>query len=170
MSGALRRRLDEAGVWFRARSPRERILICAMAVLLVGYGLFEFVWRPVSAIREDAAAEIVRLERAMAALRAVDPGAEAGPASPGSGLPPSTAVTRSAATLGLGIRRLEPDGGGLRVSLDEASADVILAWLALLETDHGLRVATIRMDRRPAPGLVTAEIGLKSDAGGGSDG
>ena len=150
----------DAGRWFGARSPRERALVGVAAALALGFVGWEGVWRPLAALRADAASDIARLDASIAQVRAA--GAAPAPAlAADPGLPPSTVVTRSAATLGLTIRRLEPDGARLRVSLDEAAVDAVLAWLALLEREYGLRVAAIEMDRRPAPGLVATRITLE---------
>ena len=59
------------------------------------------------------------------------------------------------------IRRIEPEGDGARVSVDDAAYADILRWIEALEDDHGLHLAAIEMDRRPDPGIVSATMTLQ---------
>ncbi len=144
--------------WFGLRTPRERMLVAGAAVMLLVVGLFFGVWQPLSAMRAAALADISRYATMTARLQGVGPEAFATNASR---VAPATLITQSAGSLGLTIRRLEPEGSRIRIALEEADFDQVIVWLDTLESDHSLRVVSLEMDRRPAPGVVSARVVLE---------
>lgn len=139
-------------------SARERMLILLMALaggLAAGYSLF---WEPMAQARAQAMGSIERTDRLAAQLAPWR----------GEGLPPlpvaaenlTAVVAETARDRGLSIRRLEPEEGRARVSLEETDFDALLGWLAELQTDHAVRVAAIEIERRPEPGIVAARMTL----------
>ena len=70
-------------------------------------------------------------------------------------------LTETAQDMGLVIRRLEPEGRGARLVLDDALFETVIVWLDMLETDHALRVTTLDLARKPAPGMVSATLLLE---------
>jgi type II secretory pathway component PulM len=74
-------------------------------------------------------------------------------------------VDRIARESGLGsaITSSEPSGDAqLRLRLASASFDNVVAWLARLGQQHGIRVVSASIDAASAPGLVNASIELRS--------
>ena len=70
-------------------------------------------------------------------------------------------ITDTAAVFQLVIRRLEAEGTGARVVLEEATFQQVILWLEALERDHRLRVRDLEMTRRPAPGVVSVTLALE---------
>ena len=72
-------------------------------------------------------------------------------------------VDRAAREAGLGtsLTSSEPSGaGGLSVRLEKAPFDAVVAWLARLSEQEGMRVDSATMDNAGAPGVVNAGIVL----------
>jgi len=144
---------------FSRLTLRERLLIGALVVIGGGAAYVHFVWQPMTAARENAQRRIVSADRALAAVAALD-----GPilaTAPAQRPPPARRITESARGAGLTLRRIESDGGLTRLVLTEAEFAVLIDWLAVLERDHALLVASIEIDRRPEPGIVSARIALE---------
>lgn len=77
-----------------------------------------------------------------------------------TGLAPVVLVDRVAREHGLAsaLRGTQPNGNGVRVQLEAAPFDTLVAWLAALDERHGLAVESITLDRTAKPGLVNASI------------
>lgn len=138
-------------------SKRERILVLIVLPLVVLVAGYRFVWQPIEASRAQARADIsaFRLVQDTAAL-ARQGGAPVAVAVNDTPLP--TRITGSARDAGLTLRRIEPEGQGIRVTLDETPFATVLQWLADLEETHDVAVRAIEVDRRPAPGVVSARL------------
>jgi general secretion pathway protein M len=93
-------------------------------------------------------------------LRAAGPAATAGP---GQSL--IVIVDESARTSGLGsaLTGTQPSGtGGVRVRLEGAAFDTVVAWLANLEQQYGLRIESATIDRGAQSGIVNASVILRN--------
>ena len=67
--------------------------------------------------------------------------------------------------LGSNLKRLEPEGSGVvKVWLEQVSFDDMMAWLLSLETQQGLIVSTITIDRQESSGHVNARMTLKGSS------
>jgi general secretion pathway protein M len=155
MTGAL----DRAAGWFEGRSPRERWLLVVGGAAVLAWIALTFVWQPMEARRDELHRQVALYERALVALQA-DP-APAAAAVPADGRALNAIVTEAAGGFDLTIRRIEPEGDRLRVSLDEALFDTVILWLEAMQRDSGLHVAELDMSRRPAPGVVDATLVLE---------
>jgi general secretion pathway protein M len=92
--------------------------------------------------------------------------ASAGPASGTAATAESLVVLidSSARESGLGksLSSSEPTGdGGLRVRLERAPFDGLVAWLARIAQQHGVRVDSAEIEQAGEPGLVNASLVLK---------
>jgi len=146
--------------WWRTRSSRERWLMLGLAVAGVAYLLSAGLVRPLLAHRAAALDAIGRHEAALAQLAALPEGAAA-PSAAAFGQPVTAVVTETAPEFGLVIRRIEPEGAGAQLLIEDAGFPEILAWIEALERDRGLRVTAVEMDRRPEPGVVSARLTLE---------
>ncbi|WP_054006544.1 type II secretion system protein GspM [Cypionkella psychrotolerans] len=147
--------------WFEQRTARERLLLgvlSACALLWVGVAL---IWQPLRQYRTDLVNKIALYDAGLTALE--NPAFAAGGAAAAivDNRPVPVILTDSAATAQLVIRRLEAEGGGARVVLEEASFDQVILWLEALKREHGLSVSDLEMTRRPAPGVVTTTFALE---------
>lgn len=136
---------------------RERLLVGALLPLVLIAAGFQFGWRPLTEMRAARTSEIAAYRQLTLAAR----DAETRPvavAAPVDQTPLATRVTASAEAAGLSLRRLEPEGAGLRLTLPDTPFETVVGWLARLEPDHGIRVTAADFDRRTAPGTVSARI------------
>lgn len=153
--------------WFAALSERERRFVTiggAVAAVIVLLMITLPLARGAAAIEERVATKRADL----AWMRSVAPAlASAGPVVDASQSPESLVVTvdRSAreANLGEALARSESSGdGNQRVQLQGARFDVVVAWLARLREQHGIRVVSGSVDRTDEPGLVNASFVLSA--------
>lgn len=152
---------DTVQDWLDQRSERERTLLAlAVAAFLLWLGVAA-VWQPLLRHKADLetkrhfyATGLVTLE-----ATAVFPGNQ--PAAESDSRPVPVILTDSAAVFQVVIRRLEADGNGARIVLEEATFEQVILWLEALQRDHGLRVRDLEMTRRPAPGMVSVSLALE---------
>ena len=147
--------------WTAQRSGREKVLLGAgLALALLWLGITA-VWQPLRLHRANLEVKIARLDRGLAALQ--DPGFNLPDANTptADSRPVPVVITDTAAVFQLVIRRLEAEGIGARVVLEEATFQQVILWLEALERDHGLRVRDLEMTRRPAPGIVGVTLALE---------
>ncbi len=143
-----------------ARSARERQLLAILAVLLLIAVAIAGIIRPFEARRAMLKADIARSDALAARLGAAGPGL-ALPAGRRNGAA-TAIVTDSATAAGLSLARIEPEGGRVHVVVTEAPFNGILRWIADLERTSALRVMEIKLERRPAPGVVGADVTLSN--------
>lgn len=144
-----------AGFW-DARSAREQVLLGALAAAGLLALLLVAVVRPLESARARAAADIRTYD--MLAMRLRSAGPDIGMAQKG---PPAALVSQAAATAGLAVQRIEPEGGRLNVVLADAPFDAVVRFTAEIERTSGLRVSEARIDRSPTAigsGLVSASL------------
>jgi general secretion pathway protein M len=139
---------------------RERLLILIGLPLALMVAAYQFLWVPLSLARADYASQIAayRLVTETAATAQTTPIA---PVSRQLNDPISVRVTQSAEAAGLVLRRIEPDGAAVRVTLDDADFTQLLLWITELEYAQSVKVNAIEIDRRTAPGTVSARATLE---------
>jgi general secretion pathway protein M len=159
--------MDTVLAWFRAQSPRDQRVAAAGAVvvlLIVIFGIFV----PLDTGVARANARIQRKESDLAWMRSVAPqlaAAGATGAAPTSQRSLIVVVDSSARESGLGsaLNSSEPGGpGALRVRLDKAPFDTLVAWLAKLSQQNGIHVEQGNIDAAGPPGLVNAGLVLRT--------
>ena len=143
-----------AARWWTDRSRRERWLLGLVAAVALTVVCDRLVWRPLTA----ALAEIARDDRIAAQLQAAGPDVARIAAARAGSL--ASVVTERAAKAGLTVARIEAQGGNVAVTLDGVGFDALVDWLAALDTQAGIGVVDLKVDRRPDPGVVTAQVTL----------
>ncbi|MCW5569880.1 MAG: type II secretion system protein M [Steroidobacteraceae bacterium] len=159
--------MDRLRQWYRGLAERERRFVtlggCAAIAIILLMGLLPLA-RSAAALEQRVATKRADL----AWMRRVAPVlAGAGPAAEGEATQESLVVTvdRTAreANLGEALARSEPAGnGGQRVQFERAPFDVLVAWLARLRQQHGIRVVAATIERTSEPGLVSASVELSA--------
>jgi type II secretory pathway component PulM len=140
-------------------SARERILLFLVlpaALLLAG---FRFGWQPLQDLRATREAEIASYR--LVAQAAAQAGTQIVAVEPDP-TPFATRVTQSAEAAGLELRRIEPEGERLRVAVKDAPFTDLVLWIADLEAERNVTLSAIELDRRIAPGTVTARLLLET--------
>jgi general secretion pathway protein M len=152
--------------WYAKLDPREQMFVklgaVAVAVMLI-LGLILPLNRNISQARQRVAhkqADLAFIQEAIPQLAAAGPAVAA--ASPESLV---VLIDSSARESGLGkaLTSSQPSGdGGLRIRLDHAPFDGVVAWLARLSQQHGVRVESAEIDYAGEAGFVNAGLVLKA--------
>jgi len=159
--------------WFDGLAARERNLVYVAAALIGVAILYLAIVLPVTASATRRAARIEQKAADLQWMRQVAPQLIAAAASGGAASNESLVVlvdrTGREAGLGSAIRDQSPAGEhGLRLRLEAASFDALVAWLASLQQQHGVRVDAATISATGAPGLVNANVTLSNGATPGS--
>ena len=158
--------MDRLQTWYRGLAEREQRFMMyggIAAIVLVLAGVILPLNGSVSSARDRVAAKQVDLayiQGAMPQLQAAGPAITA--ATPENLV---VLIDTSARESGLGksLTSSQPTGdGGVRLRLDHAPFDGIVAWLARLSQQHGVRVESAEVEAAGEPGLVNAGFVLKT--------
>jgi general secretion pathway protein M len=159
--------LDSLVAWFKAQSPRDqRVALSGAVIALLVLVLAIFVPLDTSVAR--ATTRVQHKQSDLAWMQLVAPQLAAAGASvtaPTSQRSLIVVIDTSARESGLGsaLNSTEPGGpGALRVRLDKASFDTLVAWLAKLSQQNGVHVEQATIDAAGPPGLVNAGIVLRT--------
>jgi general secretion pathway protein M len=153
--------------WFENLSERDRKIVTwggAVVLVLVLLGIIVPLNRNVAVARE----RVTRKQGDLQFIQSVAPQlASAGPASGNAASAESLVVLidSSARESGLGksLTNSQPTGDkGLRVRLDRVGFDAMVAWLARLSQQHGVRVESAEIESAGETGLVNAGLVLKA--------
>jgi type II secretory pathway component PulM len=132
----------------------------ALAVLLLVFGVIV----PLDSSVSHAHQRLGKKQADLVWMRGVTPEfASIGPARAATNESLLVIVDRSARESGLAssLAGSEPSGpGGLSVRMQKAPFDTLVAWLARLSQQNGIRVDTASIENAGAPGLVNAAIVL----------
>lgn len=151
------------------RTAREQILLACAAGLIAVIVAWYAVLSPALSWRVKAERDFVRAAEdfeAMVEGTARYQSLAAGEAQARrSGAPLRTVIGRTANARGVAISRVQPlDDGRLGVWLDGVEADALMAWLAELAAEEGVRVDRASLDQE-GDGVVRAQL-LLAGAGG----
>jgi general secretion pathway protein M len=152
--------------WLEGLAPRERNLVY-VAAALVGIAIVYFaVVLPTTSAARHREARIAQKTTDLAWMRQVAPQVMAAAAA-GTGMASDESlvvlVDRTARESGIGasIRDQSPAGqSGLQLRLEGAPFDLLVAWLASLQQQYGVRVDAAMIGAASAPGLVNASLTL----------
>ncbi len=153
--------------WWDAREPREKLLIQVFGVLIVLAAVVQFLLIPV--LQTHTERELRNLQ-AMQTLDAVtssdaiikrDQAAISGTTSQSSVSELRTAALTIAAQRGLAISRIQGGNGDeVIMIMDNASPQILYAWLADIQVQHGARPTSISLSG-DASGGVRASIAFR---------
>lgn len=152
---------DTVARWFAALSGRERRIV-QVAALLVAVLLVVGVLLPLDRSVARAHERLAKKRNDLSWMQGVAPELAASPQPPSAaGESLLVIVDRSAREAGLSgsLAGSEPAGpGGLSLRLQKAPFDTLVAWLARLAQQNGIRVDSATIDSAGAPGLVNAAL------------
>jgi len=159
VTAMLKATLDRARSWFEALSPREQALIGLAAVLALATLFSTLVWRPLADWRQASLDELHRADLVLARI---------GPMGGRSLLVRAASsngdLAGEAAAAGLQVSTLDPEGGNVRLRLEDAPFSKLIPWIDGLERQGSRRVMTARLERGSAAGLVNADLLVSGDA------
>jgi general secretion pathway protein M len=166
--------MNQLRAWLGGLAPRERNLVYLAAALLGIAVVYFALVLPVTTAARQRAARLEQKSADLAWMRQVAPQVMAAAAASGAAASSESLVvlvdrTGREAGLGSSIRDQSPSGAqGLRLRLESASFDVLVAWLASLQQQYGVRVDAATIDAAGAPGLVNASLTLTHGTAPGS--
>jgi type II secretory pathway component PulM len=149
---------EQISAWWRARTPREQLLVRIAAILIFLICIPAWAYLGASAYRAEAAARLEtarQVESQVALLAAADQGAAATPSDD-----PSLRgrLLAAAQTVGLTVSRVEASGpDGVRVAFEPADSVLVYRWVAIVGRS-GAYVARSTIVRVDDSELVTAEF------------
>ncbi len=156
--------------WLDNLAPRERNLVYLAAALVGIAALYFAVVMPLAGMNARGTARVEKKAADLAWMQQVAPQVMAARASGGAASSNESLVvlvdrTGRDAGLGNSVRDQSPDGErGLRLRLEGAPFDVLVAWLASLQQQYGVSVQAATIDAGSAPGLVNASLTLSHGA------
>jgi type II secretory pathway component PulM len=150
--------------WFYGLQPRERWILAGGALAFVVIVLWGFILRPLNA-------EMARLETAVdakqrllidvARIEGEQPSSVASNRQ-GAGQTLAVLVENTAVSHGLNPPRTRANGpSGVDVTIQSASFDALMAWLAVLHGTYGVDVETASFTTAREPGLVNGQLLLR---------
>lgn len=143
----------------RRLTPREQGLLLGLGGLLSAALVWVLVWQPALASKRDSYAQLTKIDAIEGFLHSLPSLADT--KTPKQAEPLRQRVTSTARVAGLEIRRLDPQGPALSVSLDQVSFAALIRWVETLSTTAGTRVLAAEIGRLPEPGQVIARLLLE---------
>jgi type II secretory pathway component PulM len=148
--------------WFDNLQPRERWILIAGIIVVIGVVLWAGVLRPLrtqSAILQAAVEAkqrlLLDLSRLGTAPTARTPGTQ------GADQTLVVLVTSTAQTHGLSITRSRPNGpSSVEVTLQAVPFDVLVAWLMTLHGTYSVEVESTQLSTARQQGLVNGQVSL----------
>jgi general secretion pathway protein M len=155
--------MNKLKAWYAGLQQREQRVVAVGAVALGLIIVIGGILLPLqSAVSRASQASATRREDlAWMNANAPEIKARAGEVPEITKEAPVVLVDRVGREVGLGsaLRGTQPNAtGGVRVQLESASFDTMVAWLDTLDRRFGLAIESITVDHTPAPGLVNASI------------
>ena len=153
--------------WLRL-APRERQVIALGSALVAAVAAYLIVLAPFTRSLASLRVEVPKLEAHIAVMREqatlVERLRRSGSArTPAAKLPAVAEQAAESHGLRVTITRIEPEGtNGVRIALEGAPFNAMVAWLAELQQRSGLRVETAAIDAIEAAGTVNARLTLRA--------
>lgn len=144
-------------LWWSGLSPRERVLVGTLGVILGGLVLVFGIVKPLQGARADAIADIRSHETLAARVRAAGTLVAPGTQPKLSDGPPIEAAQAAASAAGLSVT-LTPGGAGATGQVAEASYEAVIGWIAAVERTTVLRARRVELTKGSAPGRVSASV------------
>ncbi|MEO1554857.1 MAG: type II secretion system protein GspM [Pseudomonadota bacterium] len=140
----------------RKLSSRENILAAAAACVIASVTLWSVVVAPALSSRSNSFAQLRKVDILWSVLDQL-PGTF-NPPQADTSQPLRQRVTASARAASIDIRRLDPLGTGLSITLDSVPFTALIGWLETLTTTSGVQVFSAEIGRRTEPGIVSARL------------
>ncbi len=148
--------------WFDGLQPRERWIVIAGVVVVIGVALWAGVLRPLRVQSSTLQAAVESKQRLLVDLGRV--GASGPPRPTGTQAPDQTlfvVVDSTAQAHGLRIARSRPSGpSGVEVTLQAVPFDVLVAWLMTLHGTYAVDVESAQLSTARQQGLVNGQVSL----------
>jgi len=157
--------------FWRAASPRERVALSAVVVVVLGAALYLFLWEPAIAARRSLDTALPRLraqleqmhwqrDEVLALRRKV------GSAAVRGDLAGTLRVSAAQAQFSTAVERVEAaPGGKARMVAGPVPFQAWLAWAETLHRQLGIRVENCQVRALDQPGLVRVDASFSGGGG-----
>lgn len=150
-------RIEAAGQWWLSRSPRERVMLSVMSLVVLAVVGWYGVAAPLMELSKASRERVELASTQLARLRTLAGSRPAAPAAPGAGTA-QTLVEAAAGKTGVSIARRRQDANGrFTIWVSTIDARALLPWLASLEREGGVTVTDFTASRLDN-GAIEAEI------------
>jgi general secretion pathway protein M len=151
---------------FDQLEKREQTALVLLSAFLGAVFLYVVVWSSIVDYVASSEADYDRHAKLFHYLQSTEAQARAvsgtKPPSASSGQSLLTSVSRTAQTVGIKPSRMQPEGGdAVSVWFDAVSFSSLMVWLERLESNQGIVVRQITLDRRDESGQVSARLVLR---------
>ncbi len=149
-------------LWFQKLSQREQLMVLAAALLIGLLLLYGTTWAPLTraidgyeADNADARESLDWMRQAVVDISSTS--ASAGVAAQTQSI--SALVDTTLPTYSLVMQRYQPTGDeSAQLWLEEAPVSQVIAWLAAIERDHGMRLITVAITSADKQGFVKTRV------------
>lgn len=149
---------------YSALEQREQVALTSLAVFFTGLFIVFGVWFPANDFFEARRADRDRQFELLQYMRSTEQEARTlGDQSPrvGGGQDLLTQISRTAAQAGITPSRLQPEGdSGVSVFFDGVAFNDLMRWLQT-QTEAGVSIRQMSVDREESAGMVKARIVLR---------
>jgi general secretion pathway protein M len=157
--------------YWRGLAARERLIVAAGALVVGVLLLYGVLWLPMQRDLDSLRANLPREHEQLLSMRAQAGRikllrAAAPTAVQSDGLLSFVEQSATAFSVRPNIKRIEPQGtNAVSLAIDGVAFDSLVAWLANLQKQGGVRIDNANLEPLPTPGIVNARLLLR---GGGS--
>lgn len=151
--------------WFDGLESRERLTLISGAVFLGLTLVWVLLISPLYVSAGDRTTQFSQLQEDVSRARQLrnvilQQGGDGSPVT--SDQPLMITLERSARELGLQVEQSRPmDPSTVRVTFEAAPFDLLVQWMGVLESQHGLQIDMASLDSLDIPGMVDAQLTVK---------
>jgi general secretion pathway protein M len=158
--------MEQIKAWYQALQPRERLLVVSAGAVVAFLLLIMLLFGPLASSLRTRQERVANKQQDLVWMRSVSNSVRMMAASQTSGISGESLVVlinRTAQQAGItgALTNQAPQGdNGIRIRLEGASFDAMVAWLGVLDQQYGVRVDNASMDRGDKIGVVNASLML----------
>ena len=147
---------------FTSASLRERVLVGMSAYLLIAVFLYYAILEPAIGFRAEKQRAQVTASNGLNWMQANQAEArqQGSAPSPIRNESELTVISSSAELHNVTIKRMQPGDNRINVELSGQEYLAVIRWLIALETDHGIELIDIRLDKT-GEGIVNSRLTLR---------
>ena len=152
---------------YRARAPREQLVLKLLAGLVAVLLAWALIWQPMASWRQSAMADYQREARLLAWIKANEAPlrqrlSAAGRPAVATGGDWSSTVSRTLGSAGLTMKGMTPEGAdAVRIVLENQPFSTAAGWLASVHQTLGASVANVEITPGSESGLVNVRATLR---------
>ena len=147
---------------FESATVRERVLIGIGGYLLLALLLYYVIFDPAMGFRSEKLRAQVTASNGLSWMVANEAEARqrGGTQAPVRSESKLTVISSSAELHNVTIKRMQPGDNRINVELSGQEYLAVIRWLIALETDHGLTIVDVRLDKS-GEGIVESRLTLR---------